>query len=119
MATRKYYFLFFLLLVTLLLNGCGFFFNNGGRIFKYVTIPYDTNYNNTPVGSKKCQIKIHRFREPFSGLGITAEWDMDKINEVMKEAGMTQVYHMDIRILNIGTPLFELYKQKTLIIYGE
>ena len=105
----KYNLLLLFLLVSVLLNGCGILYTN-------ITEPYTTDFNNTPVGSTKCTIRIHKIREPITGYGISAEWDVKTISEAMKKAGMKEVYFADIQTLTL---LLETYRMRTLILYGD
>lgn len=103
------YSLLLLLLLFALLNGCGILYTN-------VVEPYTTDFNNTPVGFKKCIIRIHKIREPITGYGISAEWDTKEISKAMQKAGMKEVYFADIQTLTL---LLETYRMRTLILYGD
>ena len=92
-------------------------FNHSYKIIKNVTEPYDINFNNTIVGSKKCTIDIHRISYPFFAYGaLNAEWDLDEIRRAMNEAGMTKIYGADIHIFSI---FLDIYKKKSIILYGD
>jgi len=99
-------------LLLIILSGC----STTGRLYTNIIEPYTEDYNNTPVGLKKCIIKNHRFREPISRLNISAEWSVSDIIEQAHTAGIQKIYYMDVRTLSI---LSEIYRRKDIIIYGD
>lgn len=108
MATKAWH-----LILTILLfacsAGCGILYTNTIK-------PYSTDFDNTPIGSKRCTINAHRFKEPVTRLGISGEWDTNNIKKAAREAGITKIYYADMQTINI---VLGTYRRKTLILYGD
>jgi hypothetical protein len=47
---------------------------------------------------------------------VSGEWSSAKIDNAMREAGMTKCYYTDEKTLSL---LLGMYKRKTLILYGD
>ena len=101
-----------LAVLLLLLSGCV----SRPMLYSHVTEPATKKFQQTPVGSKQCLVHGYRVREPFTGHGISAEWDTHYLNQVALQAGITNVYYADIETLSI---FFQIYQRRTLIIYGD
>lgn len=109
--TRRFLFLPILLVITCI-SGCGLLYTN-------VTRPHSRDFNNTPIGSKKCTLSAHKINVPLMPLTtsrVSAEWDTEHINEAAQEAGITKIYYTDLRTQEI---LLSTYRRSTLIIYGD
>lgn len=78
--------------------------------------PYSTKFDNTPVGTKRCIINKYHVREPISGYGISAAWTTEYIRKEAEKAGITNIYYMDKKELNI---LFGIYERESFYIYGD
>ena len=105
-------FLFLLLPALITSSGCGLLYTN-------VTRPYSRDFNNTPVGSKKCTMSAHKVQAPLFPLTssrVSAEWDTTDVNEAAREAGITRIYYADVHTLSF---LLNTYRRSTLIIYGD
>ena len=100
------------LIVLFLTSGC----SSPGRLYTNITRPYTTNFNNTPIGTKTCRVKVKRIKEPVSRVGVSGEWNSDAIINAMREAGMTKCYYIDEKTFSL---LNETYRTKTLILYGD
>ncbi len=98
--------------LAVLISGCA----GRGLIYTDVTVPYSKNFDSTPSGSKLCVVQRYTVKEPVSGYNITAEWDASVISAAAKQAGIKDIYYMDMRIIKI---FFGIYKRETLMIYGE
>lgn len=96
----------------LLLAGCAPI----GILYSDTVIPYSKRYNETPVGSKKCEIDTHQIKEPVSGFRLYAEWSLGYILNEARKAGISEIYYMDKRTISI---LLGVYKRDTLIIHGD
>ena len=96
-----------IILIIFFLTGC----SSPGMLFTNITLPYTTNFNNTPVGSKICRINAHQLKVRVSG-----EWGSKIIDNAMREAGMTKCYYIDKKTLSI---LRGTYRKSTLILYGD
>lgn len=106
MATRQ---LFMICLLPLALTGCV----TGGRLFTNVTQPLMTDFDKTPVGSKRCVFDTHFIKEPFYGSSI--EWTEDTIKSMAGQAGMTEIRHADLHTFSI----LGIYRRRTVIVYGD
>jgi TRL-like protein family len=100
----------FLLCVSVL-TGCGTF----GIIYSNTVIPYSEEFRETPVGTKRCVIEDYQLSEPLTRVTLAAEWSTNYILAEAKKAGIKDVYYIDIKTVSI---LLGIYKNKTLIIYG-
>ena len=96
-------------LLTLALTGCV----GHGALVTDVTKPLMTDFDKTPVGSKKCVVDTHWVREPFYGTSV--EWTDSHIKSMAKKAGMTEIRHADLHTFS----LFGIYRRRTVIVYGD
>ena len=108
MATKR----FLLPLLLLITSGC----TVPGLLITNSTAPYSANFDNTPVGSKKCVLRDYRLKEPLTGNSISAEWTTGEILKVAGLAGITEVYYADMHTFSL---LRGIYKRDNLIIYGD
>ena len=99
-------------LILLTAQGCAI----QGRLYSNLTEPYSKNFNKTPIGTKTCVIKDHRLREPISNYNFSAEWTNETIAAAAEKAGLSEIYYADIHTFSL---LFEIYRKRTLILYGE
>jgi len=81
-----------------------------------MTEPATEEFDKTPVGSKACVVRSHKFREPVSGYGVTAEWDANTVRAAARRAGFTNIYYADLQTLSV---CFGIYRQRVLIVYGD
>ena len=110
MATRSG--VLFLSLWLLGLAGCA----TRAVLFSHVTEPATVNFRHTPVGTKRCVIRNFRVQEPVSGYGVSAEWDAGTIRAAARQAGITNIYYVDLQTLSV---LSGLYRQRALVVYGD
>ena len=87
-----------------------------GRLYTNKVSPYSNDFNQTPVGSKSCEINDFKIKEPFSRLRISAEWTTSSVYEKAKEAGITNIYYADVRKFSL---LGGIYSKKVLIVHGD
>jgi len=106
--------LIFLLILPIMIasSGCGLLYTN-------VTRPHSRDFNNTPIGSKKCTISAHKIQVPIMPLArsrVSAEWNTERINETAQKAGIKKIYYTELKTQEflIGT-----YRRQTIIIYGD
>ena len=104
----------FWLCLFLCLAGCSR--SGPGRLYSNVTLPYSTDFNNTPVAGKQCILKDHRIREPVSGYGVSVEWSTDQIQSAAREAGISIIRYMDVQTISF---VLGIYTRRKLIIYGD
>lgn len=101
-------------MLVLCLAGCSM--SGPGRLYSNVTLPFSKDFNNTPKGSKQCILTDHRIKEPASGYGMTVEWSTNQIQAAAREAGIENVYYMDIHTISY---VLGIYTRRELIIYGD
>jgi len=87
-----------------------------GQLYTNVTLPYSTDFNNTPQGSKYCVLTDHRIKEPVSSYGVTVEWSMDQIQSAARKAGIQNITYIDVQTISF---LLGVYTRKKLIVYGD
>ena len=102
-----------LVFVLLLVSGCS---QMQGRLYSNIVTPLTEDFNNTPVGTKKCILKHYRLKDPVSGYNVSAEWSSKDIAIAAEKAGIKNIYYMDVRTLSV---LMELYRRRDIIIYGD
>jgi hypothetical protein len=102
----------FLCLTAMLVIGC----SARGLLYTNTTEPYSRTFRDTPVGIKSVVINSHRLKEPLSQLRLSGEWDSDIIMRLAREAGITELHHIDIKTFSI---LLGTYRRQTLIVYGD
>ena len=100
------------LTVVFLVAGCAPY----GIIYSDTVSPYSRNFSLTSAGSKKCEIKTHQLREPFSGYNISSEWTTGYILNEARNAGIKEISYIDKQTISI---LLGIYKREKLIVYGD
>lgn len=90
-----------------------------GLLYTNVTRPHSRDFNNTPIGSKKCTIRAYKVQVPIIPLArsrVSAEWNTERINKAAQKAGITKIYYTELKTQEflIGT-----YRRQTFIIYGD
>lgn len=111
MVTKRWLFLLIILVITGS-SGCGLIYTN-------VVRPHSRDFNNTPLGSKKCTINAHKINLPIMPLAqsrVSAEWDTESIADAAQKAGITKIYYTELHTFSI---LLGTYRRSSLIIYGE
>lgn len=98
----------------LLLGGCAY--SPPGKLYTKTVRPYMTDFDHTPVGSRRCVLDEHRIREPFSGHGVSVEWSESVIRAATRECGITVLTHSDEEMFSV---LFGIYSRRRLIVYGD
>lgn len=87
-----------------------------GRLYSNVTLPYSTDFSNTPVAEKQCELTDHRLKEPVSGYGVTVEWSTRQVQAAARESGITRIRYIDIQTISV---LLGIYTRRKLIIHGD
>jgi hypothetical protein len=87
-----------------------------GCIYSNTVVPYSTEFNETPIGTKSCVINSYKLTEPVSGYNMYAEWSTEFILKEAKKAGINNIYYIDKKVLSV---LGDTFKRETLIIYGD
>ena len=86
-----------------------------GYIFEHYREPYTLDLKETPVSDMDGQGKVVQIKEPFSGHGITAEFNSNAIGDIAAKHGIKHVYWADMEYFNI----LGIWKEKRLHIYGK
>ena len=104
-------FFFLICMFYVICSGCmkGFIYTNS-------TVPLVINMNNTSVGNTSAVISSKQFREPVSGLGISAEWNSRAIGDAAKHSDLTQINFADIHTFSI---FGGIWKKQTVQVWGE
>lgn len=78
--------------------------------YHHVTLPLDTNFNNTPVVDAKSRGNTKQFR-----YYVDVNWDSNGIGDITKQAGFDKVYYADRTVLSIAG----IWTQVFVTVYGE
>jgi hypothetical protein len=108
----KNFFILLIVPIIIISSGCGLLYTN-------VTRPLSRDFDNTPIGSKKCTISSYKINVPLLPLTtsrVSAEWDTELISEASRKAGIQKIYYTDVKTVDI---LLSTIKRQTIIIYGD
>lgn len=86
----------------------------GPLLFTYNKVPYTQDLDNTPVTDATGKGKVIRIKEPFSGYGISAEFNSNAVGDIARKNGLTEVYFADMQELNI----LGIYRERRLHVNG-
>ena len=105
------------ILIPLLLTGCGLAPRSAisGYIYEHYRKPYTVDLKNTPVAWKSGGGKVVEIQEPFSGYGVSAEFNSNAVGDIARENGISRVYWADMEYFNV----LGIWKEQRLYIYGE
>ena len=98
-------------LFTSVISGCA-----PGFIYTHITVPVSVNMKYTPVRTKRAEIKTNQLKEPFTGLGISAEWNSRAIGDAVKKIGLKNIYYADMEILSI---LGGIWREQKILVKGD
>ena len=87
-----------------------------GRLYTNKVIPYSSDFNLTPAGSKSCEIDDFKVKEPVSRFNISAEWMTSSVYEEANKAGITNIYYADLRKFSL---LGGIFSKTVLIVHGD
>lgn len=88
----------------------------GGALFTWVSAPVDTNFSQTPVGSKTGTSETRYLYIPNgNSLPLSFAWGDARIAEAAADAGITTVHYADYEFLNI----LGVYNQLTVRVSGD
>ena len=108
-------------IIAVLLSGCSSLSvidmapSGGGRLFTYTKKPYTVDLHNTPVPVSSGMGKIIRLKEPFSGYGVSAEFDSNAIGDIAHDNDLKEVYFADMEEISF----LGIWKVHRLYVYGE
>lgn len=87
-----------------------------GALFAYYSAPLETNFENTPVGSKTGIAQLHFFREPFSGYRVPIVTLAEaSLKQAARDAFIDRVHYADYEVLNV----LGIYVQVTVRVSGD
>jgi len=105
----------FFCLAAILVLGC----SGRGILYTNTIKPYSKAFRNTPVGGKVVVINTQNIQASVPTItppGLSGQWDTDEIIHLAREAGITELHHIDIKTLSI---LLGTYRRQTLIVYED
>jgi hypothetical protein len=87
-----------------------------GALFALYSAPIETNFENTPVGSKTGKSQLHFFREPFSGYRVPIVTLADaSARQAARDAFIDTIHYADYEVLNV----LGIYVQITVRVSGD
>jgi len=98
--------------IVMISSGCGL-------LLTHTTRSLSRDFDQTPIGSKKCSINSYKINIPLVPLTtsrVSAEWDTERISEAAQKAGIQTIYYTDVKIVDI---LLSTLRRHTIIIYGD
>jgi hypothetical protein len=87
----------------------------GGIILTYQSAPLETNFEATPVGSKKGVAEVRFLREPFFTNLPLATWGDGSLEAAMREGGIQTLHYVDYEVLSV----LGIYVQLTVRVSGD
>jgi len=93
-------------------QGCGLLYSN-------VVMPQSIDFDNTPVGTKSCELKTYGVKIPQfllqNQIPLSAKWSTDDIRREAKNAGIKNISFTEVREFSL---FFGSFSRSTLVIYG-
>jgi hypothetical protein len=86
-----------------------------GLLFSYQSAPLETDFDATPVGSKKGEAEVHFLREPFFTSLPLATWGDASLAAAAQEGGIQTVHYVDYTVLSV----LGIYVQLTVEVSGD
>jgi hypothetical protein len=87
----------------------------GGVLFSYQSAPLETNFDATPIGTRKGEAEVHFLREPFFTNLPLATWGDASIAAAAEEGGIQTVHYVDYTVLSV----LGVYVQLTAEVFGD
>ena len=112
MPSRHLFFAALLILLTLSMSGCA---PLSGIIYTHTFTPYTQDLHNTPFSETKAGDHVVKIKEPFSGLGLYAEFDSNAIGDIARKYGLTRVHFADLETFSV----LGFWTESNIIVYGE
>ena len=108
---------FFSVLVAIMFSGCA---GTGtpittGLLYTNIILPHSTDFQSTPVGTKRCVLDEHELKDPVSG-GYSVAWTAAVIRAATKEAVNTNISFTETQTVSF---LLGTYSRRRLVIYGD
>jgi hypothetical protein len=87
-----------------------------GGLFAWYSAPVQTNFAETPVGTKVGLAELHFLREPFSGYRVPVVTLADaSVREAASNAFLRKIHYVDYQVLNV----LGIYVQVTIRVVGD
>ena len=86
-----------------------------GLIYTNITLPVTTNFDRTSIGQERVETSVRRVRLPLPRARIGAEWSEQAIGEAAREAGLKEIYYVDVKTFSV---LAGTWQKRTLEIWG-
>lgn len=101
----------------LLLSCCSSFDSIGlsGYVYTNTRRPYTDDLHDTPVVLSQSDGTVIKIQEPFSGMGMYAEFNTNAIGDLAKKYNMKKVYYAELKTFD----LLGIWRENKLYIYGE
>jgi hypothetical protein len=87
----------------------------GGFILTYHSAPLETNFEATPLGSRKGEAEVRFLREPFFTNLPLVTWGDGSLEAAMREGGIQTVHYVDYEVLSV----LGIYTQLTVRVSGD
>lgn len=87
----------------------------GGALFTWVSAPLDTNFSQTPTGSKVGTSETRYLYIPNGYLPLSFAWGDASVAEAAAAAGITTIHYADYEYLNV----LGVYNQVTVRVSGD
>ena len=88
----------------------------GGALFTWVSAPIDTNFSQTPVGSKVGTSETRYLYIPNgNNLPLSFAWGDAGVAEAADDAGITKIHYVDYEYLDV----LSIYRQVTIRVSGD
>ena len=88
----------------------------GGGIFTRVAAPVDTNFSETPLGSRVGTSMAHYLYVPLSAyIPLSFAWGDASVKEAAADGQITTVHYVDYEVLSI----LGVYVQLTVKVSGD
>lgn len=86
-----------------------------GLLFSYQSAPLETNFEATPLGSKRGEAQVHFLREPFFTNLPLVSWGDASLAAAAQEGGIQTVHYADYTVLSV----LGIYVQLTVEVSGD
>ena len=86
-----------------------------GYVYEHYHKPYTLDLDVTPVRFNCGEGKVVMVKEPFSGWGVSAEFDTNAIGDVARAHGLKKIYWADMEYFKV----LGIWKERSIHIYGE
>ena len=89
-----------------------------GGVFSWYSVPLETNFEATPLGSKVGKVEMRHFEIPYNTSGSrlpVATWASAAIAEAAANGGIQRIHYADYEVLGV----LDIYFQLTVRVSGD